>query len=135
MKQMLITMLLPCLYLGFAGCQKKEAAPSILGKWLILNDSTKITGRDSFPSSHSNFIGTASDYYDFRSDGKLYVKEDDYLDTMAYEVTGNNQVGCAPSPGFNTSYNISHITSSQATLIVDGFMSSGELMKIINLKR
>jgi hypothetical protein len=51
------------------------------------------------------------------------------------EVTGNNQVGCVPSPGFTTSYNISNITATQATLMVDGFTASAELMKIVNLKR
>ena len=123
------------IYFGLASCQKKDTAPSIVGKWLIINDSTTITGKDSFPSSHSNYIGTADDYYDFRNNGELYVKEANYMDTMAYEVTGNNQVGCTPSPGFTTSYNISHITATQATLMVEGFTSTSELMKIVNLQR
>lgn len=113
---------------------KKDKEPGILGKWNILSDSTSLRGNGDMPSSYTNYIGKPSDYYDFRTDGNLYVKEGEALDTMAYQVQGNN-VGCTPSPGFTDSYNTTLLTDSSATLTVSGFTIQGQLYKIVKLKR
>jgi len=114
---------------------KKDAGPSIKGKWNIVNDSTRITGTGGELIYHNNYIGAAGDYYDFRDDGKMYMKEGAALDTMQYEVYGNNQVRCTPSPGFADAYNTTLLTGNKASLTVSGLTARGQLVKLINLQR
>jgi hypothetical protein len=121
---------------GYASCSKSsDHTPLISGKWGIIDDSTKFVGTDTFPSYHFNYIGQASDYYDFRSDGNMYVREGDVLDTMAYEVLANNQVRCTPSPGFNDTYTTSRVTDTTAVFNIAANTPQGLLTKIINLRR
>ena len=114
---------------------KKDAGPSIKGKWNIVNDSTRITGTGGELIYHSNYMGVAGDYYDFRDDGKMYMKEGVALDTMQYEVYGNNQVRCVPSPGFTDTYNTTLLTHNKASLTISGLTAQGQLVKLINLQR
>ena len=121
-------------YLFTLAC-KKETHPSIAGKWQIVNDSTRFIGNASNSSWHADYIGQPGDFYDFRSNGMMYVKEGPKLDSMAYEVSGNNQVGCVPAPGFTSTYQTSFISQSNSTLIVSGNTAAGQLNKIVNLRR
>jgi hypothetical protein len=134
MKQIVILagLLLACtLYMA---C-KKDGGPSIKGKWNIINDSTRITGTGGELVYHNNYIGAAGDYYDFRDNGKMYMKEGASLDSMQYEVYGNNQVRCTPSPGFTDTYNTTLLTGNRASLTVSGLSVQGHVVKLINLER
>lgn len=107
----------------------------VMGKWSVINDSTRFIGRDTFPSYHYNYVGQPSDYYDFRSNGMMYVKEGGLLDTMAYEVLSSGQVRCSPSPGLVTSYTTSQVTDSTANFSVQASTPQGDLTKLIYLRK
>lgn len=61
------------------------AARLLLGKWSLVKDSTS----SSFIGPAVNiteYTGTADDYYDFKADGKVYIKENGVYSTMAYTM-------------------------------------------------
>ncbi len=119
----------------FSCSKSSNHTPGISGKWSIINDSTRFIGRDSFPSYHYNYVGQPSDYYDFRDDGLMYVKEGELLDTMPYEVLSSGQVRCTPAPGFNSTYTTSQVTDSTANFSVRSGTPQGDLTKLIFLKK
>lgn len=60
---------------------------TIEGRWLIKKDSVTST---IGPYAHgTNYVGTAADYFDFRPDNKLYIKEGATLDTFTYTITSD----------------------------------------------
>jgi hypothetical protein len=135
MKYFVNISLIALLFAGAISCSKSNGNPQITGKWKILNDSTSFTGAAGAQSYYTNYIGKEGDYYDFRTDGKMYVKESASLDTMAYEIYSGNQVRCSPSPGFTTNYNTTVLTLTHATFQISGYTAEGQLFKKINLER
>jgi hypothetical protein len=81
-----------------SSCKKQNVQPVapklttsfLLGKWSIAKDSTwaQFIG----PPSISVYLGTANDYYDFRTDGKCYKQENGFYDTIAYKVASDTSV-------------------------------------------
>lgn len=70
-----------------------SSSASIVGIWKILKDSFFVVDAPAFFKTHdSSYIGVATDYYNFRQDGSLYIKEGNVSDTLAYEILPNNQV-------------------------------------------
>ena len=80
-----------CLVYMLASCTKKnnngEVVPlSLAGKWNLVIDSL-VSGVGAVdPKTH---IGVQGDYFDFRADGKCYVKEGNLYDTLAYHITSD----------------------------------------------
>ena len=70
---------------SFISCNKKsDTSASINGKWNLITDSVFV-GVAQF--NHLVVItGQAGDYFDFRTDGKLYTKEGSTYDTSAYHI-------------------------------------------------
>ncbi len=64
---------------------------SITGKWNIVNDSL-VSGIGSSSYSYENYVGSAGDYFDFRSDGYVYLKEGSLLDTLSYQLQDSNKI-------------------------------------------
>ncbi len=63
---------------------------TILKKWNILNDSTFIgVGANNHPV---NYAGQTGDYFDFRTDGYIYVREGSILDTLSYSLTSDTTI-------------------------------------------
>ena len=63
---------------------------SIIGKWNILNDSTFIgVGVNNHPV---NYTGQMDDYFDFRRDGYIYIKENTIFDTLSYSLTSDTTI-------------------------------------------
>jgi hypothetical protein len=63
---------------------------SIVGKWNIVADDQYVgVGINNHKVS---YIGKAGDYFDVRSDGHIYVKEDFVLDTLAYTVQSSQSI-------------------------------------------
>ncbi|HTI12549.1 MAG TPA: hypothetical protein VL832_28445 [Puia sp.] len=83
-----------------ASCKKSNSNPelrhshpaiaSIVGKWSLTKDSSfSAIGVGNF-GTVQEYIGQPDDYWDFRSDDKVYIKEGAKLDTLGYKlVTGN----------------------------------------------
>jgi hypothetical protein len=63
---------------------------SISGKWKVNTDSLDY-GIGPVQKTKI-YIGVAGDYFDFRNDGKLYIKEGAELDTFVYKVISQNKL-------------------------------------------
>ncbi len=85
------TLLIPVsLMLFLNACKKQPVQASILGKWIILSDSTYVgVGANNHPV---NYTGVAGDYFDFRNDGFAYTKEGPVLDTLSYKLVSNTSM-------------------------------------------
>jgi hypothetical protein len=71
-----------------ASCKKSgDAGPvTLVAKWSLVNDSTAFGGALASPLIKKNYVGVPGDYFDFRADGKLYIKEGAKYDTLAYNM-------------------------------------------------
>ncbi len=75
-------------------CKKTgvQGPVSIQGKWSLKLDSIAQGVSGPSPEYSSKHIGTAADYFDFRSDNKLYIKEGAKLDTFSYQLSTDSNV-------------------------------------------
>lgn len=102
---------------------------SLIGKWNLVTDSTFVgVGIDNHPVSYS---GQAGDYFDFRSDGKLYIKEGIKMDTSTYKLTSNTMIlipsfGATVNGVLKTS-NITNLTAHHATITAPILTTPGGL--------
>jgi hypothetical protein len=84
----------------------------ILGKWDLVKDSTASRFLDTV--LHINeYAGSTDDYYDFRDDGKCYIKENGVYRTLAYKMTGDNS---AMFGNINYSSSVDPLTNHSATI-------------------
>ncbi|HEY4063144.1 MAG TPA: hypothetical protein VGM30_14660 [Puia sp.] len=128
-------LLLPLLLLIALSC-KKSSNNTIIGNWSIIDDSTKFVSTvDGYPSTHSDYIGQPGDYYNFSPNGNLYVKEGTLTSTMAYEVLRTGQVRCTPLPGYTENYNATDITATTATFHIINTGPTGQVTKVIHLRK
>lgn len=83
MKAFRVIWLLPFIALFSISC-KKGVATGIVGQWSIITDS----GFSGVGVNNHEVIynGRPGDYFDFRSDGLLYIKEGAALDTLPYKL-------------------------------------------------
>jgi len=71
-------------------CKKDSGQPTIIGKWNIVSDSTYVgAGLSNVPF---DYAGHPGDYYDFNSDGFVYINEAAVLDTSAYRLISSSQI-------------------------------------------
>ncbi len=76
-------------------CEKNSLSANdiqatLLKKWNILNDSTFIgVGVNNRPL---NYAGQTGDYFDFRTDGYIYIREGTILDTLSYSLTSDTTI-------------------------------------------
>jgi hypothetical protein len=77
---------------GLFSCTKTTGVEKaqIIGKWGIKNDS--LASGIGPNVTVKNYLGTAADYFDFRADNKLYIKEGTTLDTSAYKVLSDSTI-------------------------------------------
>jgi hypothetical protein len=75
---------------GFTSCKKDSSLSQkenhgILGKWNVITDSSFAgVGADNRPLYYT---GREGDYFDFSSNGRLYVKENNIVNTYNYTST------------------------------------------------
>ncbi len=62
----------------------------INGKWNVVSDSTY--NEFLLSLTQRNYIGKAGDYYDFRTDGKVYINESNTLDTLTYNLVNDTTI-------------------------------------------
>lgn len=144
-----VTIVFLCVTLSVA-CKKSAITnPSqslIVGKWRIINDSSFITGSLNGVNGGSNYVGTPSDYFTFTSNGNLYIREGQSLDTATYTISSNNQqinilysyiAGSYISGDVAQSLGISNYTENHLTLTMpgNGLIPEGYLHRIINLRK
>jgi hypothetical protein len=69
-----------------ATCNRGDTV-TLLGKWSIISDSSFLNvGINNHPV---NYKGQKGDYFDFRTDNKLYINEGGMLDTLHYNLTSD----------------------------------------------
>ena len=93
MKLLLTVTLLFTTTMEIISC-KKDFSNSIVGKWSIVKDFSFVADAPPFYNAGpgSIYTGVEGDYYDFRPDENLYIKEGTYSDTLTYNVSFDNQV-------------------------------------------
>ncbi|MGZ3820878.1 MAG: hypothetical protein ACXVJP_05745 [Mucilaginibacter sp.] len=60
---------------------------TLAGKWNLVIDSVIIGFGGVEPKVHTGVYG---DYFDFRADGRCYLKEGSHYDTLAYSITSDS---------------------------------------------
>lgn len=71
-------------------CKKDTVSNALVGKWNVLSDSTF---EGVAQNNHAlDYTGEPGDYFDFRTDGKVYIKESSQLDTLSYTVISSSAV-------------------------------------------
>lgn len=80
-----------------AGCSKSKEKRMydllfipVVGKWDLVTDST-LAGVGAY-ATYTIRTGTTGDYWDFRDDGKVYIKEGTLMDTAGYTRYGSNEI-------------------------------------------
>jgi hypothetical protein len=71
-----------------------ETTASIQGKWSLKMDSVAeaVSGPTPITRYGTDYKGTSADYFDFRSDNKLYIKEGAKLDTFNYQLSTDSNI-------------------------------------------
>jgi len=68
----------------------QSSPPSIVAKWNLVKDST--SSQLFGPPVTRVYVGMPNDYYDFRVDGKCYIRENGAYDTLAYKMLDDTNV-------------------------------------------
>jgi len=120
-----------------ASCKKSgNAGPATLvAKWNLVNDSTADGGPLASPLIKTNYVGVPGDYFDFRADGRLYIKEGSRYDTLAYHTRAGDSVVIN-----NFNYNnypsvIKPLTPHNATVYSRFMVFEIYNFRVVNLKR
>jgi hypothetical protein len=89
MKPFLILLFIAGLFMFGLSCTKSNDMPkSIVGKWNIKIDSFYV---GAGLSNHGvTYVGQSNDYFNFSSDGHVYIKENSVLDTLTYTLSSNS---------------------------------------------
>lgn len=130
---------------SFAACKKsgtKPSAPSIIGDWKLVSDSSYLANGTTI-SDGTDYKGTSSDIYDFKSGGGLtwhennmgsdsasYVLKADTL-TIAYLPKSNPNY----SPDAVNTYKVTMLTSNQLVLNTYLITADGVSYDIMNFSR
>jgi hypothetical protein len=122
---------------------KKESDVTIVGKWSIINDSSFLEGSGLFVGGGFNYKGVATDYYDFNSNGNLFIKKGNELDTAKYSLVSNQVTIVYYSFGGITfgsngairgTFKITDLNQHHLTLTLSGLTPEGEELEVIDLK-
>jgi hypothetical protein len=85
-----------------AGCKKdnhKNATPVLVAKWNLVTDYTA-----NHLAQTNTYTGVPEDYFDFRSNGKCYIKEGNQYDTLTYAITSDTTISIHPFAFNNAAY-------------------------------
>jgi len=119
-KLTLLISLLVLVVVSFSACTKSNPSNATLpGKWNLLTDSL-VSGIGPI-STPKYYTGQPGDYFDFRNNGKVYVKEGSTLDTLNYNLGAGNTItidtfgitfnGVLQSSNYTVTANIATITT------------------------
>jgi len=91
MKQLIKLPVMACTLLMLTACNKdgsKIPAPAVVGTWNLVSDSGfSGIGPNNQPFSYR---GQPGDYFDFRTNGRLYIKEGASADTTDYQLLSDS---------------------------------------------
>jgi hypothetical protein len=94
MKKLTALILISLIAATIFSCTKTsvQGPISIQGKWSLKLDSLAQGVSQPSPQYSTKYVGTAADYFDFRSDNKLYIKEGAKLDTFNYQLSTDSNI-------------------------------------------
>jgi len=93
---------------------------TITGIWSVVNDSG-FAGVGL--NNHAvDYIGRIGDYFDFRTDGNIYVKEGPVSDTLQYTITSANTMQISFFSGVS---HITNLTNHTLTINTNFFYTPG----------
>jgi len=138
MKSLLNSLLaLVAFFIFLPSCRKNSfiAPESIIGKWNIQDDST-YSGVGS--GNHKViYSGQLDDYFNFTSDGHVYIMENSILDTLSYTISSGSVT--IPDFGYGGGIGKGVIQSSSTHFLI---ISSGPIItpggvfgRTVSLKR
>ncbi|GHN01164.1 hypothetical protein WSM22_26530 [Cytophagales bacterium WSM2-2] len=85
------SILLSCTYDDlFVAPARAVIGPGILGKWSVATD-VYYTGT-ALQNHEVEYTGLPGDYYDFRTNRKLYIKEGLSFDTLSYTILSDTSI-------------------------------------------
>jgi len=92
MRNLTFILLISICFLTLISCKKdSNVAVGIPGKWNLVNDSLySVPLPLTFKPVY--ITGVAGDYFDFRNDYKVYIKEGTKLDTLPYVLTSASTI-------------------------------------------
>ena len=86
-----------------AGCKKDHSwtnmVVTLVAKWNLVSDYTS-----NHLAQMNTYTGVAGDYFDFRADGKCYVKEGSLYDTLTYAIKNDTTITISPFAFNNAAY-------------------------------
>ena len=97
--------------------RQKTTAEKILGKWQLdkLLYHSVYDGIDE----RDSLIGTAADYFDFRTDGKVYLNIEGEADTSAYSVISDTKLSL-----FEETFDIRNLTENDFSFYIKAIDST-----------
>src|SRR5450432_412178 len=110
------------IYLAFISC-KKDQTGVITGKWNLVNDSV-VSGTGP-QIGIKNYIGVSGDYFDFRTNGYLYIKEGAKLDTLSYNVSFGNKILISSFGWSGSTSDITNLAAHNATIHAPNIINPG----------
>jgi len=130
MKNFTTLLLITALTATLSSCLKGNGDPrpdlAIIGDWALVNDSvtTTVWGISANqPTLGFNYVGVATDHYNFTAGGTLYVVEGNVKDTSAYalkqnslQLTYSSQNGYKFNSPQTSGYTVTNLTAHTATL-------------------
>lgn len=142
MKFFLLFLLIAALSGIYTACHKDintgNEASTIGGRWAIIVDSIP---EGAGATSHiSAYHGKDNDYYDFRSDSNLSIKENDVLSVYPYHIHSDSSLTIVLSDEYSDSipvtFHVSRPDGSSLNLITGWLYSPGGVMgRAVYLKR
>jgi hypothetical protein len=109
-------------------CKKDRApvaSPTLVAKWNLVSDYTS-----NHLAQINTHIGVPGEYFDFREDGKCYVKEGSVYDTLSYAIKNDSTITITPFAYNNSAYfsnQFNPLTLHAATLTSAGPYPPGEI--------
>lgn len=126
----LVTFATVALIFVITSCKKElqSNSVSISGKWNVLNDSS--FAGVGLGNHAVNYSGQPGDFFDFKPDGYLYIKEGSNTNKLSYTVTSDTTVvidsfgGVTIDGVSNTSF-ITNLTAHSVTIIAPFLATPG----------
>jgi hypothetical protein len=116
----------------FCSCSKQSVsinstAATIMGKWNLISDS-EYTGV-GIGNHLVGYLGQTGDYFDFRTDQNLYIKEGSGYDTLGYKIVTDSTIIIADFGlilnGVQDTSKIVNFTADSVTIVTPIFDTPG----------
>src|SRR6185312_13691137 len=101
---------------------------TLVAKWNLVTDYTS-----NHLAETNTYTGVPGDYFDFRADGKCYVKEGGHYDTLSYALKNDTTITISPFAYNNAAYfsgKVKPLTIHAATLTSAGPYPPGGIGEI-----